>query len=251
MSQDPDNPFARGDRRVAVVTGAAGGLGVAICAALERTGCEVVPVDLVGNNCLRLDVSTDVGTRAMVDATLERHGRLDVLVLNAGVQFMAPLKEFPEEEWDRLMGVLLKGPYLAMKHAWPALTARRGGRVIVTASALSYVAEPYKVAYVAAKHAVLGLVKVAALEGGPQGLTVNAVAPGRVWTPLVANQVADYVRLRGISEEEVLNEMLARYPAHRFVDAEEVADVVAFLASPAAGAITGTCLPIDLGYTAG
>lgn len=237
--------------RVAAVTGAAGGLGVAICGALESAGYEVARFDLVGDDCLHLDVSSEAGTRAMVDAVVEAHGRLDVLVLNAGVQFMAPIHDFPEAEWDRLMNVLVKGPYLAIKHAWPALTARTGGRVIVTASALSYVAEPFKIAYVAAKHAVLGLVKVTALEGGPHGLTANAVAPGRVWTPLVANQVADYMRLRGVSEEQVLSEMLARYPARRFVEPREVADAVVFLASPAAGAITGACLPVDLAYTAG
>ena len=212
---------------------------------------DLVRVDLLGDGCLHADVATAVGTRAMVAAALERYGRLDVLILNAGVQFMAPLPEFPEHEWDRVMDVLVKGPYLAIKHAWPALTAQPGGRVVVTASALSYVAEPFKAAYVAAKHAVLGLVKVAALEGGPHGLTANAVAPGRVWTPLVANQISDYVRLRGVSEEQVLEEMLARYPAHRFVEAREVADAIVFLTSPQAAAITGTCLPVDLGYTAG
>lgn len=211
----------------------------------------MVRVDLVGDDCLRADVSTDAGTRAMVDAALERHGRLDVLVLNAGVQFMAPIAEFPELEWDRLLNVLVKGPYLAIKHAWPALIARPGGRIVVTASALSYVGEPFKAAYVAAKHAVLGLVKVAALEGGSHGLTANAVAPGRVWTPLVANQIADYVRLRGVPEEEVVAGMLARYPAGRFVEAREVADAIVFLASPEAAAITGACLPVDLAYTAG
>jgi 3-hydroxybutyrate dehydrogenase len=244
-------PSEREVGRVALVTGAAGGLGKAICDALERDGADLVRVDLRGDDCLHFDAATDDGTRSMVDAALKRHGRLDVLVLNAGVQFMAPLPEFPEHEWDRVMNVLVKGPYLAIRHAWPALIARPGGRIVVTASALSYVAEPFKAAYVAAKHGVLGLVKVAALEGGPHGLTANAVAPGRVWTPLVANQVADYVRLRGVSEEQVLEEMLARYPARRFVEAEEVADTVVFLASAKASAITGACLPVDLAYTAG
>jgi 3-hydroxybutyrate dehydrogenase len=239
------------ERRVAAVTGAAGGIGTAICSALEQADCDVLRVDLQGDACLHADVSSDAGVRAMVDSLVERYGRLDVLVLNAGVQYMAPLAEFPEHEWDRLMAVLIKGPFLAMKHSWPLLTTRPGGRVVITASALSYVAEPFKAAYVAAKHAVLGLVKVAALEGGPHGLTVNAVAPGRVWTPLVANQIAEYMRLRGTSEEEVLSELLARYPAGRFVEPEEVANAIVFLASPGAAAITGTCLPIDLAYTAG
>jgi 3-hydroxybutyrate dehydrogenase len=243
-SSEPSN-------RVALVTGAAGGLGVAISDGFERAGWDVVRVDLRGDDCLHADVSADAGARAMVDETLARRGRLDALVLNAGVQFMAPLAEFPEEEWDRLFGVHVKGPFLAMKHAWGALTERPGGRIVVTASASSSVAEPFKAAYVAAKHAVVGLVKVAALEGAPHGLTVNAVAPGRVWTPLLENQLDDQVRLHGVSKEAIVAGMLARYAAGRFVEPAEVAELVVFLASPAASAISGACVPVDLAFTAG
>jgi 3-hydroxybutyrate dehydrogenase len=237
--------------RVALVTGAAGGLGTAICEGLEREGAIVFPVDLVGEGCLRADVGTENGNREMIAAVLERHGRLDVLVLNAGVQFLAPIAAFPESEWDRLMNVLVKGPYLALKAAWGPLTARPGGRVIVTASASSYVAERFKAAYVSAKHGVRGLVKVAALEGAPFGLTVNAIAPGRVWTPFLANQVDDQMRLRGLTREQVIDDMLTRYPVKRFVDAREVAEVVVFLASAASSGINGACFPVDLGFSVG
>lgn len=224
---------------------------MAICGAFERAGWSVVGVDLRGDDCLHADVSTNDGTRTMVDDTLARHGRLDALVLNAGVQFMAPLAEFPEKEWDRLLAVHVKGPFLAIKHAWAALTKQPGGRIVVTASASSSVAEPFKAAYVTAKHGVIGLVKVAALEGAPYGLTANAVAPGRVWTPLLENQLDDHVRLRGVPKEEIVAKMLARYPAGRFVEPDEVAELVFFLASPAGSAISGACVPVDLAFTAG
>jgi 3-hydroxybutyrate dehydrogenase len=234
--------------KVAVVTGAAGGLGVSICEVFEREGARVVPVDVQGN-ALRLDVGSDEGNRAMVDEALARHGRLDALVLNAGAQHVAPIPEFPEHEWDRLFDVMVKGPWLAMRHAWPHL-ARPGGRVVVTASGSSYIAERYKSAYVAAKHAVLGLVRVAALEGGPLGMTANAVGPGWMRTPMVENQLAEQMRLHGRSREEVIESMVDRHPVKRFVEPEEVASTIAFLASDEASGINGSFVPVDLGTLA-
>jgi 3-hydroxybutyrate dehydrogenase len=186
----------------------------------------------------------------MVEVTIERHGRIDVLVLNAGIQHMAPIADFPDDDWDRLMNVMLKGPFLAMKYAWGALTAQPGGRIIVTASTSSFTAEPYKSAYVAAKHGVLGLVRVAALEGGHAGLTANAVAPGGMMTPLIENQLDDHVRLRGITRDQVIEEYVARHGVKRFVETGEVAEVIAFLAGPESSGITGTCIPVDLGFMA-
>jgi 3-hydroxybutyrate dehydrogenase len=236
--------------RVAIVTGAAGGLGSAICRTFERQGATVLGVDLEGD-CLHADVGTAEGNRAMIDSALREYGRLDVLVLNAGVQFMAPLAEFPEEQWDRLNNVMVKGPYLAMRYAWPALTERPGGRIIVTASVSSFVAEPFKAAYIAAKHGVVGLVKVAALEGAAVGLTANAVGPGGMLTPLIEKQLADHVRLRGISREQVIEGFVSHHAVKRFVETQEVADVIAFLASKESSGITGTCVPVDLGMLAG
>jgi 3-hydroxybutyrate dehydrogenase len=235
--------------KVACVTGAAGGLGVTIVAVLEREGALVVPVDLHGEGCLHLDAGTDDGNRAMVEAALERHGRLDALVLNAGAQHVAPLPEHSEAEWDRLFDVMVKGPWLAMKHAWPHV-ARPGGRVVVTASGSSFIAERYKSAYVAAKHAVLGLVKVAALEGGPLGMTANAVGPGWMRTPMVENQLADQMRLHGRTRQEVIESMVDRHPVKRFVEPEEVASTIAFLASDEASGINGSFVPVDLGTLA-
>jgi 3-hydroxybutyrate dehydrogenase len=234
--------------KVAVVTGAAGGLGVSICEVFEREGARVVPVDLQGD-ALRLDVGSDEGNRAMVDEALARHGRLDALVLNAGAQHVAPIPEFPEHEWDRLFDVMVKGPWLAMRHAWPHV-ARPGGRVVVTASGSSYIAERYKSAYVAAKHAVLGLVRVAALEGGPFGMTANAVGPGWMRTPMVETQLAEQMRLHGRSREEVIESMVDRHPVKRFVEPEEVASTIAFLASDEASGINGSFVPVDLGTLA-
>ena len=235
--------------KVACVTGAAGGLGVSIVRVFEREGATVVPIDIKGAGILHLDIGTEAGNKAMVDAALDRHGRLDVLVLNAGAQYVAPIPEFPVEEWDRLFDVMVKGPWLAMKHAWPHI-ARPGGRVVVTASGSSFIAEQYKSAYVAAKHAVLGLVRVAALEGGPLGMTANAVGPGWMRTPMVEEQLAEQMRLHSRSRDEVIESMVDRHPVKRFVEPEEVASTIAFLASDEASGINGSFVPVDLGTLA-
>src|SRR5262252_10517052 len=130
--------------RVAIVTGAAGGLGSAIVQALGAAGALVVPVDLHGDDCVIADAGTAEGNRLMVDVALERHGRLDMLILNAGAQAMSPIASYPEADWDRLMNLMVKGPFLAMKFAWPQLTRQPGGRIIVTASTVSLAGAPYK-----------------------------------------------------------------------------------------------------------
>ena len=238
--------------RVALVTGAAGALGESICRALAQAGADVVGVDLVeGGGCdLVADVATAEGNRAMVAEAVRRHGRLDVLVLNAGVQHVAPIPEFPEEQWDRLMDVMVKGPFLAMRAAWPELIARHGSRVLITSSVSGMVAEPFKAAYVSAKHAVNGLTKVAALEGAPHGLTVNAVAPGWMSTPMVERQLPEQMALRGLTREQVLELLLDRQPVKRLIGTDEVAALFALFASDLFAAVTGVCLPADLGTLA-
>ncbi len=260
IGRERDDPVAAGagpgepggplDGRVAIVTGAAGGLGTAICRSLRAAGAAVVPVDLRGEGCLIADVATAAGNRRMVDAALQRHGRLDILVLNAGAQAMNPIASYVEEDWDRLLGLMAKGPFLAMKFAWPHLTRQPGGRIIVISSTAGLQAVPFKAAYVAAKHAVIGLAKVAALEGAAHGLTANAVAPGWMDTPLLQGQIGRHVSLRGIGRDQVIAAMMAEQPAHRFVDTGEVAALVTFLASSAASAINGTCIPVDTGAMA-
>ena len=236
--------------RVAVVTGAAGGLGSTTVQALRRAGATVVPVDVHGDDGLIADVSTAEGNRAMVEAALQRHGRLDILVLNAGAQAMNPIATYSEADWDHLMNLMVRGPFLAMKFAWPHLTRQPGGRIIVTASTVSLQGAPYKAAYVAAKHAALGLVKVAALEGAAAGLTANAVAPGWMRTPLADGQIPDHMRLRGMSRDEVAASMVAEQPAQRFVDTAEVAALITFLAGDGGSAINGACIPVDTGTLA-
>jgi 3-hydroxybutyrate dehydrogenase len=248
VSVGPGGPLGG---RVAIVTGAAGGLGSAAVRALRQAGATVVPVDVHGKGCVIADVATAEGNRHMVDLALNRHGQLDILILNAGAQAMNPIAHYPEPDWDRLMNLMVKGPFLAMKFAWPQLTRQPGGRIIVTSSTAGLVGAPYKAAYVAAKHAVLGLVKVAALEGAGAGLTANAVAPGWMRTPLADNQIGDHVRLRGISRDDVLADMIADQPAQRFVDTTEVAALITFLAGPGGSAINGACIPVDTGTLAG
>jgi 3-hydroxybutyrate dehydrogenase len=235
--------------RIAVVTGAAGGLGSSICDVFEREGATVVPVDLHGDGCFRADVGTRDGNRSMIDEALRRHGRLDTLVLNAGLQYMAPIEEFPEAEWDRLFDVMVKGPYFAIQAAWPHLVERPGGRIVATASSLAATAEEFKAAYVAAKHAVVGLIKVAALEGGAHGLCANAVAPGLMWTGLMEGQLEDHMRLRDLTRAQVVERVMLLTPV-RAIETQEVAELIAFLASDKASGISGACIPVDLGLLA-
>lgn len=247
MKEADDRPLAG---RVALVTGVNGGLGRAIREQLVAHGGTVFGVDFSGDDCFHADIRTPSGNCDAVAAVIELHGRLDILILNAGVQHMAPLPEFPDAEWDRLVSTMLTGPFLAIKHAWRYLTSEPGGRIIATASTSSLVGEQFKAAYVAAKHGLLGLVKVGALEGAEYGLTVNAVAPSWMYTTLVQEQIADRARLLGLSEQTALEGVVAEQRAKRFVETQEVAAVIAFLASPAASGLTGACIPVDLGALA-
>jgi 3-hydroxybutyrate dehydrogenase len=238
------------DQRVAVITGAHGGLGRVLVAAFQQAQTLVVAVDIDGDKCFRADVSTPDGNRLMIDEAIRRHGRIDILVLNAGRQLVAPIATYPLAAWDSLMNLMAKGPFLAIQAAWPHLTRQPGGRIITVGSVLSLTAEAYKPAYVAAKHAVLGLTKVAALEGAPFGLTANTVAPGYMYTGIVEHQIADQMRLRERTRDEVIASMIGSQPGERFVDPEEVARVILFLASPQSSGITGACIPVDLGALA-
>ena len=235
--------------RVAVVTGAKRGLGADVAELFEESGASVLRVDLDGDACFHADVGTEAGNRAMVETAVDRYGKLDTLVLNAGVQHMAPIDEFPEAEWDRLFDVMVKGPHHAIKAAWPHLIERPGGRIVVTASAMSVLGEKFKAGYVSAKHAVLGLVKVAALEGGEHGLCVNAVAPGLMWTSIMEEQLEDQMRLHDRTRAEVVERIELSQPA-RAVETREVAELIAFLASDRASGISAACIPVDLGYLA-
>ena len=195
--------------------------------------------------------TTREGNRAVVDAAIERFGRLDAIVPNAGFQHVAPIAEFPEDEWDKLLAVLLTSPFLLAKYAWPALAASGDGRICVIASAHALVASPFKAGYVSAKHGVLGLVKTLALEGAPDGILATAVCPGFVRTPLVEAQIDDQARAHGLPRERVLEDViLASHAVKRLLEPEEVAATVAFLLGPDGRAFTGTAVEMALGWTA-
>jgi len=232
--------------KAALVTGAAGGIGSAIVTRLEADGWEVHGVDVVD-----ADLTTREGNRAVVDAALERFGRLDAIVPNAGFQHVSPVAEFPEEQWDRLLAVLLTSPFLLAKYAWPALAASGDGRICVIASAHGLVASPFKAGYVSAKHGAVGLVKTLALEGGPAGILATAVCPGFVRTPLVEAQIDDQARAHGLPRERVLEDViLAGHAVKRLIEPGEVAATVAFLLGDGGRAFTGCAVEMALGWTA-
>jgi 3-hydroxybutyrate dehydrogenase len=236
--------------RVALVTGAGRGLGAALRVAFEREGASVVGVDLAGDDCLAADVGTAAGNAEMVRVALERHGRLDALVLNAGLQHESPLPDFGEEPWDRLHDVMVKGPFLALRAAWGPLAETRGSAVVI-ASTSALRASPGKPAYCAAKAGVLGLVRSAALEGAAVGIRVNAIAPGWMRTEMALGQLRRLADHHGIGEGAALALLLQDQPVKRFVELDEVAEAALFLAADAASAITGVTLPVDLGLLAG
>ncbi|RKQ92516.1 3-hydroxybutyrate dehydrogenase [Solirubrobacter pauli] len=226
----------------ALVTGAASGIGKATAERLRADGFDVLGFDLEDG-----DLSTREGNQAAVDAALERFGRLDVVVANAGVQHVSPVRDFPEDRWDAIQAILLTSPFLLAKYAWDALTASDAGRFIAVASAHALVASPNKAAYVAAKHGVLGLVKTLALEG----LQATAVCPGYVRTPLVEKQIPDQARAHGMSEDAVLEEVILQpHAIKRLIEPEEVANVIAFLAGPGGAAFSGVPVTMDLGWSA-
>jgi 3-hydroxybutyrate dehydrogenase len=221
--------------RTALVTGARGGIGAAICSRLEADGWAVHGVDVED-----ADLTTREGNRAVVDAALDRFGRLDAIVPNAGFQHVAPVREFDEDRWDALLALLLTSPFLLAKYAWDALAESGDGRICVIASAHGLTASPFKAGYVSAKHGVLGLVKTLALEGADAGICATAVCPAFVRTPLAERQV----------EQRGLEAVIERHAIKRMLEPSEVAATVAFLLGPDGRGFTGVALPIDLGWTA-
>jgi len=232
--------------RAALVTGAAGGIGAAVVERLESEGWGVHGVDLAD-----ADLSTRAGNRAVVSAAIDRFGRLDAIVANAGFQHVSPVEEFTEDRFEALVALLLTSPFLLAKYGWEALAASGDGRFVAIASAHGLVASPFKSGYVAAKHGVVGLVKALALEGAEHGILVTAVCPGYVRTPLVEAQVRDQARAHGVSTERARDEIiLAPHAVKRLLEPAEVAATVAFLLGEGGRAFTGVAVTMDLGWTA-
>jgi len=244
------------------VTGGARGIGRAIAERLAKQAkCRVVVADLdeegkrvarsVRGYFVLADLARPEDCRTVVRKTLEKFGTVDILVNNAGIQHVEPIEDFPDEEWDRIMAVMLRAPFILTKSVWPIMKARRRGRIVNMASVHGLVASPSKSAYVAAKHGLVGLTKVAALEGGSVGITVNAVCPAYVRTDLVSGQVRQQARDHNIPEDEVLEKIFLEKAAIRtLIEPEEVAALVCYLCSEDASAITGSTIPIDVGWMA-
>jgi len=250
------------DKQVALVTGAASGIGLAAAEALTASGRAVVLADVnrqageeaaqrLGGRFVFADLSTRQGCRALADAVLELHGRCDILVNNAGIQHVAPIEEFPEEKWEFIINLMLTAPFLLSKYLWPSMRERGWGRIININSAHGLRASEFKSAYISAKHGLAGLTKTAALEGGPQGITVNSICPAYVRTPLVDNQIDAQAASHGIPREEVIsNIMLKKAAVKRLIEPGEVGELVVYLCSDSAACITGSMLTIDCGWTA-
>lgn len=248
--------------RVALVTGGASGIGHAIAAALAEAGHQVMICDLkpegkqaaeeIGAAFVQGDLTVRDECRHAVEATIEQFGRVDILVNNAGFQHINPIDEFDEDMWEKMIGLMLTAPFLLTKYVWRGMKQRAWGRIINIGSVHSMRASPFKVGYISAKHGLLGLTRTAAREGGEYGITVNLICPAYVRTPLVEAQITDQARTRGISEDEVVDKvMLAPAAVKRLIEPSEVAGLVLYLASDAAGAATGAEWVLDLGWTAG
>jgi len=251
--------------RVALVTGATSGIGLAVADALAAAGADLMIggfgeadavaatlADLAGRHGVRvLHDGSDLTDGAAVARCEAELGRLDVLVNNAGMQFVSPIEDFPSERWDLIMALNLSAAFHAMAAAVPGMKARGWGRIVSTASAHSLVASPYKSAYVAAKHGLLGLSKTVALEVAEHGVTVNTVSPGYVWTPLVEKQIPDTMKARGLTREQVIDDVLLKaQPTKAFVTVEQVAAMVLHLCSEACAQVTGANMVMDGGWTA-
>ena len=257
------------NRKTALVTGSTSGIGLGIATALAAGGANVIlngfgdaaeieklRNKLAANHAVEVryddaDLSQQDAIETMMGKAIGEFGAVDVLVNNAGIQFVAPIDEFPVAKWNAILALNLTASFHSIRLALPAMKKKKWGRIINIASAHALVASPYKSAYVAAKHGIAGLTKTVALEVATQGITMNAICPGYVWTPLVEKQIPDTAKARGLTEAQVINDVLLHaQPTKQFVQVSEVAALAAFLASNDAASITGAIIPIDGGWTA-
>jgi 3-hydroxybutyrate dehydrogenase len=255
--------------KTVIVTGSTSGIGLGIAEAFAASGCGVV-INGLGDaqeiDALRVrlerthgvavvyhsaDMSRPEAIEAMIADTERNFGAIDILVNNAGIQHVAPIEEFPADRWNAIIAINLAASFHSIRHAIPGMKKRGWGRIVNVASAHALVASPFKSAYVAAKHGIAGLIKTVALEVAEHGITANAICPGYVLTPLVEHQIPDTAKARGITEEQVVKDvLLAAQPTKKFVGIGEIAALAVFLASDEASSITGAILPVDGGWTA-
>ncbi|MGO4707242.1 3-hydroxybutyrate dehydrogenase [Microvirga sp. 2MCAF38] len=255
--------------KTAVVTGSTSGIGLAIARAFAKEGASIV-INGMGDAAEiekeRAGIEKEFGVKAiysptdmmkpdeiadMIALAEKTFGSVDVLVNNAGIQFVSPVEDFPVEKWNQIIAINLSSAFHAIRAAVPGMKARKWGRIINTASAHSLIASPFKSAYVAAKHGIAGLTKTVALETATDGITVNCISPGYVWTPLVERQIPDTMKARGLTKEQVINDVLLEaQPTKQFVTVDQVAALAVFLTSDAASQITGANMSMDGGWTA-
>lgn len=257
------------ETKTAVVTGSSSGIGLGIANGLAAAGMNIVmngieaPEDVEqarkqletdhGIKAIysRANMMTPEGAEDLIAMAQDTFGRVDVLVNNAGIQFVSPVEEFPNDKWQAIINLNLSAAFYTTKAVVPGMKKRGWGRIINIASAHGLVASPYKSAYVAAKHGIVGFTKTIALETAEHGVTVNAICPGYVWTPLVEKQIPDTAKARGMTEEQVKRDvLLAAQPTKQFATVEEMAALAVFLCTDGAKSITGTALPVDGGWTA-
>jgi 3-hydroxybutyrate dehydrogenase len=246
----------------AIITGGASGIGASIAESFCREGHNVVIADMnedqgpevakaIGATFFKTNLADQAACRSLINHAAEKFRRIDILVNNAGFQHVSPLEEFPEDKWHEMISVMLTAPFLLTRYVWPYMKNRKWGRVVNMASIHGMVASPNKIGYISAKHGLIGLTRAAAIEGGEHGITVNALCPAYVRTPLVENQIGDQARTLNINKEAVVEQVLLKSAAiKRLIEPEEIAGLVSYLCSDKAGSITGACWTIDCGWTA-
>jgi 3-hydroxybutyrate dehydrogenase len=256
-------------QKAAIVTGSTSGIGLGIARALAKSGCNIMlngfgePAAIEKQRAQMInefgveiqfdqaDLSTSKDVAGLIESTTRQLGGVDILINNAGIQHTAPIEQFPEDRWDAVIAINLSSSFHAIRFALPQMRKRNWGRIINIASTHGLVASEHKSAYVAAKHGVVGLTKVVALETATTGVTCNAICPGWVLTPLVDRQIKDRAEHENISIADAKKELLAeKQPSHEFVAIEQIADLVVFLCSESASQIRGTALCVDGGWTA-
>jgi 3-hydroxybutyrate dehydrogenase len=255
--------------KVALITGSTSGIGLGIAKKFashgmniilngfgEASAIEEVRAGIAKEHGVQVryngaDISKPEEITTMIKTIEDEFGAIDVIVNNAGIQFVSPVEDFPMEKWNAILAINLSGSFHTIHSALPKMKEKAWGRIINIASAHALVASPYKSAYVAAKHGIAGLTKTVALETATFGITMNAICPGYVWTPLVEKQIPDTAKARGITEEQVINDVLLHsQPTKKFVTIEQVAALAYFLTTDDAASITGAMIPIDGGWTA-